>query len=77
MKKTTSASRLLLDKILVRMNGIEPSRDCSHRLLRPARLPVPPHPQRSRIVPKNTASDKSIALTNESIKHNLLELAPA
>ena len=30
---------------MVRTNGIEPSRDCSHGLLRPARLPVPPRPR--------------------------------
>ena len=29
---------------LVRTNGIEPSRCHHHRLLRPARLPVPPRP---------------------------------
>jgi hypothetical protein len=30
---------------LVRMRGLEPPRCHHHRLLRPARLPVPPHPQ--------------------------------
>src|ERR1044071_4186501 len=29
---------------LVRMRGLEPPRCHHHRLLRPARLPVPPHP---------------------------------
>jgi hypothetical protein len=29
---------------LVRMRGLEPPRCRHHRLLRPARLPVPPHP---------------------------------
>ena len=32
--------------LLVRMRGLEPPRCHHHRLLRPARLPVPPHPQR-------------------------------
>src|SRR6185369_7997613 len=31
--------------LLVRMRGLEPPRCHHHRLLRPARLPVPPHPQ--------------------------------
>src|SRR5687767_5222142 len=30
--------------LLVRMRGLEPPRCHHHRLLRPARLPVPPHP---------------------------------
>ena len=29
---------------MVRMRGLEPPRCHHHRLLRPARLPVPPHP---------------------------------
>jgi hypothetical protein len=33
------------DFLLVRMRGLEPPRCHHHRLLRPARLPVPPHPQ--------------------------------
>src|SRR5262249_18338954 len=32
------------EEILVRMRGLEPPRVLPHRLLRPARLPVPPHP---------------------------------
>ena len=32
------------DFFLVRMRGLEPPRCHHHRLLRPARLPVPPHP---------------------------------
>ena len=35
----------VLEFILVRMRGLEPPRCHHHRLLRPARLPVPPHPQ--------------------------------
>ncbi len=31
--------------LLVRMRGLEPPRCHHHRLLRPARLPVPPHPR--------------------------------
>src|SRR5829696_5406646 len=31
--------------LMVRMRGLEPPRCHHHRLLRPARLPVPPHPQ--------------------------------
>jgi pyridoxal phosphate enzyme (YggS family) len=38
---------LHLSQKLVRTNGIEPSRCHHHRLLRPARLPVPPRPRRN------------------------------
>src|SRR5215813_1981926 len=31
-------------KVIVGMVGIEPTRPCGHRFLRPARLPVPPRP---------------------------------
>ena len=34
------------NEALVRMRGLEPPRCLHHRLLRPARLPVPPHPQK-------------------------------
>lgn len=34
---------------LVRMSGIEPPRSLDHGLLRPARLPIPPHPQCERL----------------------------
>jgi hypothetical protein len=30
----------------MRMRGLEPPRGCPHRHLRPARLPIPPHPRR-------------------------------
>lgn len=30
----------------LRMSGIEPPRSLDHGLLRPARLPIPPHPQK-------------------------------
>lgn len=33
---------------MVRMEGLEPSRHCWHRPLKPARLPVPPHPQNQK-----------------------------
>src|SRR5882762_9375778 len=36
-------------KIMVGMRGLEPPRCHHHRLLRPARLPVPPHPRGVRI----------------------------
>src|SRR5712692_4474912 len=36
-------------KIMVGMRGLEPPRCHHHRLLRPARLPVPPHPRDVRI----------------------------
>jgi hypothetical protein len=36
-------------KFLVGMRGLEPPRCHHHRLLRPARLPVPPHPRGVRI----------------------------
>src|SRR5436189_2627937 len=32
-------------ELMVRMRGLEPPRCHHHRLLRPARLPVPPHPR--------------------------------
>src|SRR6266404_425002 len=35
--------------VMVRMRGLEPPRCHHHRLLRPARLPVPPHPREIRI----------------------------
>src|SRR4030095_10828933 len=37
--------RLAFFIFLVRMRGLEPPRCHHHRLLRPARLPVPPHPR--------------------------------
>ena len=33
-------------KDLVRVTGVEPACSCEHRNLNPARLPIPPHPQR-------------------------------
>ena len=35
----------MVEKILVRVKGFEPPRSDLHRHLKPARLPVPPHPQ--------------------------------
>ncbi len=32
------------------MRGIEPPRGCPHRHLKPARLPIPPHPRRYDIL---------------------------
>jgi hypothetical protein len=31
----------------MRMRGIEPPRGCPHRHLKPARLPIPPHPRQT------------------------------
>src|SRR5215467_11550687 len=48
VKKTKKGEPVLTDSphfLLVRMRGLEPPRCHHHRLLRPARLPVPPHPQ--------------------------------
>ena len=39
----------ILRKELVGMRGLEPPRCHHHRLLRPARLPVPPHPRANGI----------------------------
>jgi hypothetical protein len=35
--------KILLRKQVVLVEGIEPTRPCGHRILSPARLPVPPH----------------------------------
>src|SRR5882762_3118526 len=45
-KRASPAAR---PKIMVGMRGLEPPRCHHHRLLRPARLPVPPHPRGVRI----------------------------
>ena len=42
IKKASRPARL---EIMVGMRGLEPPRCHHHRLLRPARLPVPPHPR--------------------------------
>ena len=42
-KKASHSTRL--SHSMVRMRGLEPPRCHHHRLLRPARLPVPPHPR--------------------------------
>lgn len=34
---------------MVRIVGLEPTQDCSHWLLRPARIPIPPHPHWDRV----------------------------
>ncbi len=43
-RKSEPCSELAFFRKLVRMRGLEPPRCRHHRLLRPARLPVPPHP---------------------------------
>ena len=44
MRSEITSSLLRVELKLVRMRGLEPPRCRHHRLLRPARLPVPPHP---------------------------------
>src|SRR2546428_7487722 len=39
------ARRKLRERRLVRKGGLEPPRPCGHKLLRLARLPIPPLPQ--------------------------------
>ncbi len=34
----------------MRAEGVEPSRPCGHRILSPARLPIPPRSQRANII---------------------------
>src|SRR5262245_33823371 len=41
--RVTRVAKLLI--LLMGMVGIEPTRPCGHRFLRPARLPVPPRPR--------------------------------
>src|ERR1043166_4012710 len=43
-KASTEVIGLAFLDFMVRMRGLEPPRCHHHRLLRPARLPVPPHP---------------------------------
>ena len=45
IKKASADLPALALIFLVRMRGLEPPRCHHHRLLRPARLPVPPHPR--------------------------------
>jgi hypothetical protein len=40
--------KIFLDKIMVPEEGVEPTRPCGHRILSPARLPVPPHQRRGK-----------------------------
>jgi hypothetical protein len=49
----------LASKIMVRMRGLEPPRCHHHRLLRPARLPVPPHPRAVRIYERDQPVSRS------------------
>jgi hypothetical protein len=47
----------------MRMRGVEPPRAKAHRHLKPARLPIPPHPQHFSL---NTVSQNRV-----SIKSNI------
>ena len=50
----------------MRVEGVEPSRPYGHRILSPARLPVPPHPLRENII--KLASVMHLNLTEDQIK---------
>ena len=56
---------------LVRMRGLEPPRCHHHRLLRPARLPVPPHPQKWRGHYANEVLQCQMALLNSGATGDL------
>ena len=56
----------------MRTNGIEPSRDCSHGLLRPARLPVPPRPRK-----KGKAYDTNLTQEVQERRSSLVYLSYA
>ena len=45
----------------MRMRGVEPPRAEAHRHLKPARLPIPPHPQLPAIVAIFTVSSRLLA----------------
>src|SRR5207249_2955935 len=51
---------------MVRMRGLEPPRCHHHRLLRPARLPVPPHPRTEKLSRCGCSSVKQRFGTAES-----------
>src|SRR2546423_2431304 len=53
---------------LVRMRGLEPPRCHHHRLLRPARLPVPPHPREKRIYEAASSSVKALIFVVLQVK---------
>src|SRR5215213_8724387 len=55
---------------LVRMRGLEPPRCHHHRLLRPARLPVPPHPHETKVAHYANASVECQEYLHDSV--NLL-----
>src|SRR5712692_3963785 len=54
------ASQLTRPNFMVRMRGLEPPRCHHHRLLRPARLPVPPHPRDSSNIRTRSSSVKTL-----------------
>src|SRR5205823_2390498 len=43
-RNRSSQSDKPIDRNLVRKGGVEPPRPCGHRILSPARLPIPPLP---------------------------------
>jgi hypothetical protein len=63
---------------LVLVEGIEPTRPCGHRILSPARLPVPPHQlwRRSQVSTRGLHRSRSLLrqtpLTSATILHRLL-----
>ncbi len=44
LRLALAQGRISFHEILVRKEGVEPPRPCGHRILSPARLPVPPLP---------------------------------
>ena len=62
---------------MVRMRGLEPPRCHHHRLLRPARLPVPPHPRENSLYESCFASVKNstrarFGQAHAQRRHNLI-----
>ena len=51
---------------MVRMRGLEPPRCHHHRLLRPARLPVPPHPRTETHYTNRASTVSRIAVRSQS-----------
>ena len=56
----TSYQAALLRDIMVPETGIEPVRDCSHGILSPGRLPIPPFRHVFRYLPKYDITKQSV-----------------
>ena len=59
---------LVLKYKVVRARGFEPPRDCSHWILSPARLPIPPRPQ-MLLLPLCLLTEKVLNLTTGIISY--------